>query len=131
MKNRPWWWTAIHPDLTIQLLLIVIYLTVATIGNFLGLYESIKNQDSTSLYSSIISILLGIIPAWGLFNLRSWGRYLELGISGLIVIFFGPVIAFFENIFVGLGLMIIHGLIVSYLISAKCQKLFVKNNSPA
>lgn len=125
MSERPFWWRIFHHNLTGRLLLIIIFLTLTTIGNVLGIYKAIVSHDETALASSALSVLLYAIPTLGLIRLRPWGRLLELIISILVTAIFGPILILFnKDIFSGILIVCIHGYITKYLLSAECKKLF-------
>lgn len=125
MTNRPLGWRKFHYNLTSRLLLIIIFLTLTTIGNILGIYEAIASHDERALATSFLSLLLYAIPTLGLIKLKPWGRLLELIISILVTILFGPILIFFNgDLISGIAIIFIHGYITKYLLSAECKKLF-------
>ncbi|MGI6092331.1 MAG: hypothetical protein GX348_06555 [Veillonellaceae bacterium] len=130
MDERPigWsFWSKLNPNLTFRLLLIIIFLILIAVGNAFSVYDSLIKQDITTASYSFISILLYIIPAYGLFKLRNWARRFELVFS-FILIGLGIIMLLFDSVISGLFIITTHGLIAMYLLSSECKRaLGIKN----
>lgn len=112
-------------QITGQLLMIILFLVFIAVGNLLGVYSAIETKSNTMLVMSLASLCVYAIPAYGLFFLKAWGRWLEIVISFLVVFVFSPLLLLSGNdIILGLLSLCIHGYIVIYLNSKECKALF-------
>jgi hypothetical protein len=123
------WWSVLqpNPNLTIRLFIIITFLSLIAIGNIFGIYDGMVQQNNTATLQAIAAMLLYAIPAYGLFTLKPWARLLELFKSILLVIL-GFLMVLFDNIGTGSLVMIIHGMIASYLITTECKHAFATNS---
>lgn len=120
-----------HPDLTLRLLIIIIFLSLVAIGNVLGVYENILAQNSVETVNSAVSVLIYGIPAYGLLKLRPWARMTELILSAILVIL-GLILITSYSFLIGAFIIITHGLIAAYLLTNECKKSFgLIGNRPA
>lgn len=130
MDERPigWsFWSKLNPNLTFRLLLIIIFLILIAVGNAFSVYDNITKQDSTIAIYSFLSILLYVIPAYGLFNLKNWARKFELAFSFILVVL-GVIMLLFDSLLSGLFIITTHGLIAMYLLSSECKRAMgIKN----
>lgn len=130
MGERPigWsFWSKLNPNLTFRLLLIIIFLILIAVGNAFSVYESLLKQDSTAALYSFLSILLYVVPAYGLFKLKDWARRFELVFSFILVVL-GIIMLLFDSLISGLFIITTHGLIAMYLLSSECKQVMgIKN----
>jgi hypothetical protein len=128
---RPSWLAIFHPQLTMGLIFIVIVLALVAISSAFGVYDSIVNQNQAEIIQSGFRMLLYGIPAYGIMRMKKWARLFELLLSIFLVVLAGfLIIAYFsgtnENVLLIMGalILIIHGSIAKYLLSAKCKQAF-------
>jgi hypothetical protein len=114
-------WSLLHPNLTVRLLIIIIFLSLVALGNVFGIYDSIINQDTTALLYACVSTFLYAIPAYGLFKLKPWARLMELTVS-VIMVALGMVMILFDSLMSGIFIVVSHGLIAAYLVSNECKR---------
>lgn len=119
--------TFLHPDLTLRLILVVLYFLLTGISNLFGLYDAlVVNQDASSLWVPLCAALLYLPAGLALARLREWGRKLALAVCGLAIIVAVPVL-FFLGAYLGAGLtLLLNALILRYLLSAECRRLFAR-----
>lgn len=124
MSQRPlgWsFWSRIPPNLTWRLLVIIVFLGLIALGNIFSAYDRIINNDMmTALYASI-SVLFYVIPAYGLFKLKTWARTFEL-IFSFILVALGFIMLIFDSLISGLFIITTHGLVALYLLSNECKQ---------
>ncbi|MEN6411166.1 MAG: hypothetical protein ABFC84_00190 [Veillonellales bacterium] len=123
MIKFPSWLSFLHPNLTSRLVMISLFLCLIAAGNIFGVYDGWSKQDNHAVLTSLLAALLYGIPAYGLLRLKSWARLTELVLSILLSLL-GVVMALFDNIGVGLFVMITHGWIAWYLQTKECKKIF-------
>ena len=129
--SRPSWLAIFHPKLTLGLIFIVAFLAFIAVTSAFGVYDSIVNQDQGEAMQSLFRTLLYGIPAYGIMRMKKWARLVELILSIFLVVLGGFIIvAYFlgtnENVLLIMGalILIIHGSIAKYLLSAKCRQAF-------
>lgn len=123
MTERPSLLSFLHPDLTLRLIIVIIFLFIIAIGNTFGIYDGLVHNNPTAAFNSFIALLLYAIPAFGLLQLKRWARLFELGLSILFVII-GLIIMFGYSITMGIVTLIPHGVIALYLLSNDCRRAF-------
>lgn len=123
MIVKPSWWSAFHPDLTLRLIIIIVFLLLIALGNAFGIYDGLVNNDTTAALNSFAALLLYAVPALGLLKLKRWARLLEIAISVLFVVI-GFVVMFGYNMTMGIITIVPHGLIAMYLLSDDCRRAF-------
>jgi hypothetical protein len=129
--SKPSWLAIFHPNLTIGLLLIVIFLAFISILSAFGVYDSLINQNQSEAMQSGFRMLLYAIPTYGIMRMKRWARVFELMLSVFLVVLGGFIIAVYflgtnENALLVMGVMIvlIHGTIAKYLFSDNCRQAF-------
>lgn len=123
VEKRPFWWNLFPPDLSGGLIIIILFLALIAIGNILNTYNALKaTEDSQALWSAAATACY-ILPTYGLFRLKRWARWFEIVFS-LILVVLGLVVLVFSSFIVGLFIIVIHGLIARYLLSAKGRRAF-------
>ena len=116
-----------HRQLTLRLMIIIIYLFLIAAGNLLGVYDGLINQNLFLVFTSLTSVLLYAIPAYGLLTIKKWARPTELIISitavllGIILIVMGLILSDLYILGTGIFIVVIHGLITAYLLSPECK----------
>lgn len=123
MLKLPSWLSFLHPNLTPRLVIIALFLSLITVGNIFGMYDGFTTQDNNTVMTSLLAALLYGIPAYGLLRLKPWARLTELIVS-ILVALLGIVMALFDNIGIGIFVMITHGWIAWYLQTNECKKIF-------
>lgn len=123
MSKKSFWQKVFHPEATLPIIAIIIYLTLMTIANLLGFYGTmIENPNATLAGMSFVAVLRFAIPAYGIAKLKKWARLTELVLSVL------SVLAGLGAIFSGLLLLGIlniafHGFIIYYLSSPEGRRI--------
>lgn len=124
MNKKSFWQNIFHPDVTLPLIVIIVYLSLIAVANLIAAYFSLLNeQNIIAAGGNLLSVLLYAIPAYGLSKLKRWARITELVLSflsvglGMFLMFAGVL---------GMGVLIIvpHGLIAIYLLSEQCRRSF-------
>ena len=123
MTNKPSLLSFLHPNLTLRLIIVIIFLLLIAIGYAFGIYDGLVHNNPTATFNSFIAVLLYAIPAFGLLRLKRWARLFELGLSILFVII-GLVIMFGYSLMMGIITLVPHGLIAIYLLSNDCRRAF-------
>lgn len=123
MTDKPAWWSFIHPDLTLRLLIVVMFLLLIAIGYAFGIYDGLSKNDTTAALNSFAALLLYAIPAFGLLKLKRWARLFELILS-IIFVVIGFIVMFGYNMTMGVITVVPHGLIAIYLLSNDCRRAF-------
>jgi hypothetical protein len=123
MLRFPSWLSFLHPNLTPRLVLVSFFLSLIAIGNLFGVYDGLTKQDNNAALTSLLAALLYGIPAYGLLRLKPWARLTELTLSILFALL-GVVMALFDNIGIGIFVIIAHGWIAWYLQTDECKKVF-------
>jgi len=124
MSGRPQWLALFHPDLTWPLIVIIGYLLLVAIGNLLAAYNNLVTQANVMVAAvNLISMLLYVLPAYGLAKLKRWARFAELTLSIMSVLL--GIVLMIQGI-LGMGVLVIvpHGLIAIYLLSDNCRRIF-------
>lgn len=130
MNERPmgWnFWSKLNPNLTFKMLSIILFLTLIAIGNTFSVYDNVLKQDKTTAFFSFLAVIFYIIPAYGLFKLKSWARKFELVFSFFLIVL-GVIILLFESFIGGLFIIVTHGLIALYLLSKECKDIIEAKN---
>ncbi|WP_371371192.1 hypothetical protein [Sporomusa aerivorans] len=123
MAEKPSWRSFIHPDLTLRLMFVVIFLLLIALGNAFGVYDGLVHNNIPAAFYAFAAFLLYTVPALGLLKLKRWARLFELVISILFVVL-GFIIMFSYNMTMGLMTIVPHGLIAIYLLSDDCRRAF-------
>lgn len=129
--ERPKWWRAFDPNLTLPLLVIILFLVLIGIGNLFGLYQFLTEGNAGGAALALFSTLLYFVPAYGLLKLKRWARFSELFLSlllvglGMILIFTGISNRELFNLATqGVIITVIHGSIAAYLLTDRCRRAF-------
>lgn len=129
--EQPKWWRTFNPNLTLSLLIIILFLVIIGIGNLFGVYQFLTEGNISGAMLAVFSTLLYFIPAYGLFKLKRWARFIELFLSlllvglGMILIFTGISNRELFNLATqGVIITVIHGAIAAYLLTDRCRKAF-------
>lgn len=120
------WLSFLHPNVTLRIIIIAVFLTLIAIGNAFGIYDNWITGNTLNFFTSIIATLLYAVPAYGLFRLKSWARVTVLCLS-LVFVAMGCIIALFANIAIGLFTIVFHGLIAAYMTSRECKQAFLNS----
>ena len=129
--SRPFWMTFFHPNLTLGLIAIGLFLSSVAIISAFGVYDSVVNGNQTEMLQSGFRMLLYAVPAYGIFRMKKWARVFELILSYFLIALAGFLIImyFIDSSESGLLIMgglilLVHGSIAKYLLSAKCRQAF-------
>lgn len=129
--ERPKWWRAFDPNLTLPLLGIILFLALIGIGNLFGLYQFLTEGNIGGAMLALFSSLLYFVPAYGLLKLKRWARFIEMFLSlllvglGMILIFTGISNREMFNLATqGVIITVIHGSIAAYLLTERCRRAF-------
>ncbi|MCX7779344.1 MAG: hypothetical protein N2491_00355 [Negativicutes bacterium] len=130
--DRPKWWRFFHPDLTLPIIVIAVFLFIIALGNLFGAYQSLfreKNLNGALLAG--FSFFLYAAPAYGLLQLKRWARLFEIVLSlllvalGMILVFSGLTNReFFYLATQGVIITVVHGSIAVYLLTERCRRVF-------
>ena len=123
MSRRSSLLSFLHPALTFRLLLIVGFLALITLSSLFGIYDGFSRSDSSEMLQSLLRAALYGLPAYGILRLKPWARIMELAVAVFCVIL-GFFLMFSVNLSLGVILVVIHGLIALYLLSAECRQAF-------
>lgn len=123
LQDKLSFWSFLHPDLTLRLLIIIGFLLLVAIGYAFGIYDGFIHNDTTATFNSLAALLLYAIPAWGLLKLKRWARLFELVLS-IIFVVIGFIVMFGYNMTMGVITVVPHGLIAIYLLSDDCRRAF-------
>lgn len=121
--NSTFWSKIFDPKLTLGLIIIIIYLFLVTLGNLLAVYNTIISHSYADLLPQVLSVVLYLVPAYGMLKLKNWARVAEIIISILAVIL-GFFIMFAASLGSGVFIIVTHGLIAIYLLKAECSTIF-------
>lgn len=128
---RPSWLAFFHPNLTLGLLVIGLFLSFVAIVSAFGIYDSIVHGSQAETLQSGFRMLLYAIPAYGIFKMKKWARKFELILSFFLIVLAAFFIVIYltdssESILLSMGIIIlvIHGSIAKYLLSGKCREAF-------
>jgi len=131
ISYRPSWLAFFHPNLTLGLIIIGLFLSFIAVLSLFGIYDAATKGNSVEMMQSGFRMLLYAVPAYGIFRLKKWARKLELFLSVFLVILaaFLVVIYLMDNsesalLVMGIVIMIIHGSIAKYLLSSRCRQVF-------
>ncbi|MHC1746266.1 MAG: hypothetical protein AB9895_03985 [Negativicutes bacterium] len=130
-SERPSWLAFFHPNLTLGLIAIGLFLSSVAIISAFGVYDSVVNGNQTEMMQSGFRMLLYAVPAYGIFRMKKWARVFELILSYFLIALAGFLIVMYfvdssESALLLIGglILIIHGSIAKYLRSAKCLTAF-------
>lgn len=123
VQYRPFWFKLFDPRLTGGLIAVIIFLFLIALFNTFSLVGALSAGNFSEAGQRLLSILLYTLPTVGLMKLNRWARLFEIGYSLLMVVL-GFIILFGANIFMGTFIVVTHGLVGIYLLSAKCRQLF-------
>lgn len=124
MSERPQWWSYFHPNLTLPLLAIIVYLFLIAAGNLLATYNSaVVEKNIAAAAGNIFSASLFGVPAYGLLKLQRWARLFELVLS-IVSVVIGIILMVSGNLGMGVLTIVPHGLIAIYLLSNNCRRAF-------
>ena len=123
MKKKSFWQKVFHPDATLPLIAIIIYLALMTVANLLGFYGTMIETPNPTLASmSLIAVLRFAVPAYGLAKLKKWARFTELGLSVLsVLVGIGAIGG--GMILLGILNIAFHGFIIHYLTSQDGRRI--------
>lgn len=99
------------------------FLLLNAIGRIFALYEAFGSNSLPEIGGLIAAIALYIAPAYGIIKLKKWARIFEIGFS-IVMVVAGIITAVAANILQGAIIIITHGLVAKYLMSAKIKSLF-------
>ena len=129
--ERPRWWRFFDPKLTLPLLIMVFFLSLIGIGNLFGVYQFAATGNPVGALLALCSALLYLVPAYGLFKLKRWARFIEIVFSlllvglGMILIFTGISNRELFNLATqGVFITVIHGSVAAYLLTDRCRSAF-------
>lgn len=123
VQYRPFWFKLFDPKLTGALIGVIIFLFLTALLHVFGLIDAVGRQNMSEAGQRALSIVLYGLPAFGLAKLNRWARLFEIGYSMLMVAL-GFFIMAAANMFMGTFIVVTHGLVGIYLLSAKCRQLF-------
>ncbi|MEG6585475.1 hypothetical protein [Dendrosporobacter sp. 1207_IL3150] len=120
----------LNEQLTFRLLMIITFLTLIGTGNIVGIYVAYVKNSIIEIISSLIASAVYLVPAYGLIKLRPWARQLELLLCSIFVLL-GLVVLVFDSIFLGVIIIMVHGLIALYLATNECKNIFINEKKQA
>lgn len=120
------WLKIFDPKLTFGLIIVIVYLFLVSLGNLLAVYNTLTSQDYTNLAAQILSVLVYIIPAYGMLKLKNWARIMEIAIS-IFAVVLGFAVMLTYSLGSGAFIIVTHGLIAIYLLKAECRNIYRKN----
>ncbi|MDT8901367.1 hypothetical protein [Anaeroselena agilis] len=123
MQYRPFWSKLFDPRLPGALIAVIVLLFLTAVLHLFGLIDAIGRQNWPAAGIRVLSFLLYALPAYGLLKLNRWARLFEIGYSMLMVAL-GFIIMVAANLFTGVFIIITHGIVGIYLLSAKSRALF-------
>ena len=125
------WFKSVSPQITLPLFIIIGFLFLIGLGNIFGLYQSLATGGISSIFVSLLSVLLYVLPAYGLLKLNRWARLFEIALSfflvilGLIMIFTGLADrSLLATATQGTFIVVIHGTVAAYLLTESCRRAF-------
>jgi len=108
------------------LLILIGYLLLIAIGNFLGVIHGIYASSSQEIFTALPGLILYLLPAYGLYKQKKWAWFAEITISA-IAILFGLLVLLISNPLMGGFAMVIHGMIIAYLVKKSCKRLYFES----
>lgn len=123
VQYRPFWFKWFDPRLTGGLIAVIIFLFFIALSNVFSLFGSIRAGNTSEVGLQLLSILLYALPAFGLLKLKRWARLFEIAFSLLMVVL-GFFIMVSFNMFMGMIIVVSHGLVGICLLSAKSRAAF-------
>jgi len=123
VQYRPFWFKIFDPRLTGRLIAVIIFLFLIALSNALSLIATFSASNIAAAGQHLLSVLLYALPAYGLMKLNRWARRFEIAYSMLLVVLGFFLMAAF-NMFMGMFIVVTHGLVGIVLLSAKTRELF-------
>jgi hypothetical protein len=123
VQYRPFWFKLFDPRLTGGLIAVIIFLFFIALSNVFSLFGALSAGNMPEAGQRLLSILLYTIPAFGLLKLKRWARLFEIAFSLLIVVL-GLFLMIYANMFMGMIIVVSHGLVGICLLSAKTRAVF-------
>lgn len=125
-NKAPWFRPAwLNPNLTIKLILILVFLSLNALGNVFNALSHVKLQNLQGFTVYLLSAFLYILPVYGLYHLKRWARLLQLTLS-LSFVILGILQMAGGGLLGGMITIVLHGLIAIYLLSDEGRSLFKK-----
>lgn len=135
-SDRPSWLAFFHPNLTLGLIVIGLFLSSVAIISAFGVYDSVVNGNKTEMLQSGFRMMLYAVPAYGIFKMKKWARAFELTLSYFLIALAAFLIVMYfidssESILLLMGglILLVHGSIAKYLRSSKCLTAFGLDNA--
>ena len=116
--------TWLSPSVTIKLLLIIAFLGLNAIGNLISAFSQFGTHNMYQVSIYLLTFILYLVPAYGLYRLKKWARLLQLTFSIMFVIQ-GMLVMLSGQMFIGMVNIVLYGLTAIYLLSEECRKLFL------
>ncbi len=123
VQYRPFWFKLFDPRLTGGLIAVIIFLFFIALSNVFSLFGALGANNMPEVGQRLVSILLYALPAFGLLKLKRWARFFEIAFSLLMVVLGFFLMASF-NMFMGMIIVVSHGLVGVCLLSAKTRAVF-------
>ncbi|MDU4962103.1 MAG: hypothetical protein E6X17_15715 [Sporomusaceae bacterium] len=121
-SRRPSW---LDPRLPWKLLLILAMLLLFAIGNFVNALSLLQTGPAAVAGFYFASVVLYLLPVYGLYRLKGWARLLQMFLS-LSNVISGGAAMLRGQLFDGMFNIVIYGLIAIYLLSDEARGLFKK-----
>ena len=118
---RPTWF---NPSATFKLLLIVAFLCLNAVGNLITAFAQFRVENMYGAMIYLLTSVLYLVPAFGLYRLKKWARLLQLTFSILFVLQ-GLIVMLSGQLFLGMINVVLYGLSAIYLLSEECRQLFL------
>ena len=109
---------------TVKLLLIVAFLCLNALGNLITAFAQFGVQNMYGALIYLLTFVLYLVPAYGLYRLKKWARLLQLTFSILFVLQ-GLIVMLSGQLFLGMVNIVLYGLTAIYLLSEECRTLFL------
>lgn len=121
-SRRPAW---LSPHLSWKLLLVIALLVLNSFGNLYSAFVQLQANNLSSVAIYLVTVVLYLLPAYGLYKLKRWARLLQLTFS-IIFVVQGAVVMISGYMFLGMVNVVLYGLTGIYLLSDECRNLFKK-----
>lgn len=123
INTRPTWLQRFNPDLTIGLFAVIVVLALFAVGSFVGIAAGVFTKQPGVIMTSALTMAMYLVPAWGLYRLKRWARFMQLFLS-IMSLISGFITMFSQNMGLGVLTIVIHGLIAIYLLTDDCRRSF-------
>jgi NADH:ubiquinone oxidoreductase subunit 2 (subunit N) len=123
MDKRPWRWRFFHHDLTAGLIIIIVFLVLIAIGNIFKMFDTLSGGNMNEASQATLAAIIYAVPALGLMRMKRWARSLEIFLS-ILFTFLGLFLIVAGGVLEGIFIVLTHGAVAWYLLSANCRRIF-------